>query len=84
MSVSFSCHCPERRKPVKERRWRVLQYKCNHSAFNGYKHTVSDWSEVVCLECRAMGRTKAAYVDDLKMMSKEDEAEYYKDRPGVT
>lgn len=66
MSVSFSCHCEERKKPVNQRNWRVLQRNCNHSAFSGYRYTRSDYSSVVCLTCGVEGRTKAAYVDNLK------------------
>ena len=65
MSVSFSCHCEERKKPIEKRAWRVLDYCCNHSAFNGYKCTPSDYSTVFCPRCRALGRTKAKYVDEL-------------------
>lgn len=72
MAVSFGCKCPERRKPIGERRWVVSQRHCNHSAFNGYHYTPSDWSEVWCLECRAVGRTKAAYVSSLRDATDED------------
>lgn len=65
MSVSFSCHCSERRKPVADRNWVVVQRKCNHSAFNGYHYTPSEYSTVWCNECHALGRTKAGYVDSL-------------------
>ena len=65
MSQSFSCHCPERRKPVRERNWEVLRYRHNCSAFNGYHYTPSDYSTVVCHSCHAIGRTKAKYVDFL-------------------
>lgn len=65
MAVSFSCHCAERHKPVKERQWRVLQRMCNHSAFNGYHYTPSDYSSVICLACGSEGRTKAKYVSEL-------------------
>ena len=45
----------------------VVQYKCNHSAFNGYYYTPSDYSAVRCTRpgCPGAWRTKAAYVDDL-------------------
>jgi hypothetical protein len=66
MSVAFGCKCPERKKPVRERNWVVTQRYCNHSAFNGYHYTPSDYSTVVCLSCRRSGRTKAAYVYELK------------------
>lgn len=29
-----ACKCIERKKPANQRKWRILQYKCNHSAFN--------------------------------------------------
>ena len=66
MSVSFSCHCPERKKPVSERAWRVLTRRGRHSAFDGYQWRSSAYSEVTCPVCGATGRTKAAYVNQLK------------------
>lgn len=44
----------------------VVARNCNHSAFNGYHWTPSDYSLLVCMatpRCRAIWRTKAAYVD---------------------
>lgn len=73
MSVSFGCKCEERKKPVEERRWEVLSYKCNHSAFNGYHRTPSDYSTVNCLSCGQSGRTKAAFVDVLHLRGKVSE-----------
>lgn len=67
MSGGTVCRCPESRKPLGERNWTVLDYKCNHSAFNGYRYTPSDWSKVRCNVCPAMWQTKAAYVDQLVM-----------------
>jgi hypothetical protein len=72
MSVSFSCHCPERRKPIAERNWGVYQRYCNFSAFSGYHQTPSDYSGVVCLSCRATGRTKAAFVSALPDITMKD------------
>jgi len=66
MAVTFFCKCEERSKPVAERNWEVLQYKCHHSAFSGYHCTWSQWSTVRCKTCGAVGRTKASYVDELK------------------
>lgn len=66
MSQSFNCKCPERKKPVGERNWRVVQRNCHRSAFAGYQQTYSDYSTVVCLNCAAVGRTKADYVSGLK------------------
>lgn len=44
---------------------RVLDRKCNYSAFNGYHRTRSDYSAIRCVETGAIWRTKAAYVDEL-------------------
>jgi hypothetical protein len=66
MGNSFGCKCEERSKPVDERAWIVLSRNCNHSAFSGYRRTPSAYSEVACLRCRSIGRTKAAYVAKLK------------------
>ncbi len=60
--VSFNCHCPERDKPASERRWRVTQRHSRCSAFDGYRHMWSPYSAVICLACRACGRTNALYV----------------------
>lgn len=65
MSVSFGCHCEERKKPPKERNWVVVQRRGNCSAFNGYHWTPSDYSCLFCKTCGALGRTKASYVDDI-------------------
>ena len=65
MSVSFSCKCEERKKPIKERNWEIVQYKCNYSAFNGYHYTPSNYSHIRCNTCQACGRTKANYVTTL-------------------
>jgi hypothetical protein len=45
--------------------WRVLDRRANHSAFNGYHWTPSDYSGVRCGTCGRYWRTKAAYVDTL-------------------
>jgi len=59
----MSCQCPERSKPVEQRAWVVTQRECNHSAFNGYHETPSDYSALRCLACGAVWRTKAKYVE---------------------
>lgn len=66
MSGGYFCNCGERTLPVRERKWVVYQRRCNHSAFNGYRYTPSDWSSIGCLTCGNTWRTKAAYVDDLR------------------
>lgn len=65
MSGGAACNCPERKKHVVVRRWRVMQRRCNHSAFSGYRETPSDYSSVTCLACGRVWRTKAAYVSEL-------------------
>jgi hypothetical protein len=73
MSGGKSCQCSEKREPLTApagsnrpgRLWRVIQYRCNHSAFNGYHHTSSDYSSISCLRCGAYWRTKAPYADML-------------------
>jgi len=61
MSQGVACTCKSRRY------WRVTQYRCNHSAFNGYKWTPSEYSEVRCLRCGSNWRTRAGYVYSLKI-----------------
>jgi hypothetical protein len=45
--------------------WLVLQRLCNHSAFNGYHWTPSDYSAIRCGACGRVWRTRAAYVATL-------------------
>lgn len=49
--------------------WRVVARNSNHSAFNGYHKTFSDYSAILCVEklggCGAGWRTRAAYVYEL-------------------
>lgn len=66
MSGGTKCKCPESKKPMRERLWLVAQRWCNHSAFNGYKYTPSDYSSIHCGNCSASWRTKAGYVNELK------------------
>ncbi len=54
--------------------WRIVQFQCNHSKFNGGRYAASDYSEIVCLECRRHWRTKAKYVDTLSMISDAERA----------
>jgi hypothetical protein len=47
---------------------KVLQRRCNHSAFNDYHWTRSDYSTVMCfspIHCTFNLRTKASYVAGL-------------------
>lgn len=61
------CKCPESKKPIDQRAWVITQYKCHYSAFNGYKKTDSDFSLIRCNSCGTYWRTKANYVDKLKI-----------------
>lgn len=79
MSGGQACRCSEARAPIlvptgsneRRRQWQVTQYRCNHSAFNGYHYTPSAYSSVVCRVCGASWRTGAAYVDSLEMVDRE-------------
>lgn len=73
MSGGTGCTCPERKAPIAARRWRVIQRRCNHSAFNGYHYTPSEWSSVTCIACGRAWRTKAGYAYNLPDY---DEAEW--------
>lgn len=68
MSGGTICRCEHGRT-----HWACMQYKCNHSAFNGYHYTPSDYSEVTCMACGSVWRTKAAYVAELPMWTQERE-----------
>lgn len=56
MGSPAKCSC----KPLKVV---VTVRRANYSAFSGYHHTRSDYSEVRCVQCASRWRTKAAYVD---------------------
>lgn len=66
MSQGTVCKCIESTKPLKDRNWGVSDHRCNHSAFNGYHMTPSDYSQVHCLSCGAGWRSKGQYVDSLR------------------
>jgi hypothetical protein len=55
MSGGIACMC-------KPRDIAVLRYRCNYSAFNGYRRTPSAYSTVKCRRCGSVWRTQAAYV----------------------
>lgn len=70
MSGGIACGCLERQKPLAERDWVVSQYLCNHSAFNGYHRTPSDYSTVRCNQCSTLWRSKGKFVDELVALGK--------------
>jgi hypothetical protein len=61
------CRCPESKKPLLERNWRVTQYRCNHSWFSSGRYAASDYSAIICVmpNCNGAWRTKAPYADAL-------------------
>lgn len=65
MSQGIACRCGEHKKPVKERRWVVLQRNQRCSAFDGYRVMSSDYSCVQCHICGTCWRTKADFVNTL-------------------
>lgn len=81
MSGGSSCKCLERLEPITVaadsnrpgRLWRVINYKCNYSAFNGYHYTSSDYSSCTCLRCGAVWRTKSDYAGSIKSYDRETE-----------
>jgi hypothetical protein len=67
MSGGVPCVCEGNKHPAfRWLKWRVTQRECNHSAFNGWHYTPSDYSTVICKDCRGVWRTKAAYVRKLR------------------
>lgn len=52
--------------------WRVTDYKCNYSAFNGYHYTPSNYSQVRCLRCGWFWRSNGKYVDGLATATEEE------------
>jgi hypothetical protein len=68
MAQGFSCKCPERQKPIDERNWSLVQYRWNSGAFTSSNGEPSEYSTVICESCGRSGRTKANYVDDLRLL----------------
>jgi phosphoribosyl 1,2-cyclic phosphodiesterase len=69
MSSGTACKC---KGPRAERmkNWEVTQFKCNHSAFNGYKQTPSAYSQIHCTVCGCWWRTKSRVVYSLMAKDK--------------
>ena len=53
--------------------WRVTQRKSSF-AYNGRGRRASEYSSLVCLECRRTWRTKSPYVARVRDLSDEDRA----------
>lgn len=81
MSGGVACKCLERLEPEKAlegsnrpgRLWRLVDYKCNYSKFNGRRYTPSDYSSVTCLRCGAFWRTKSDGVSVFARYDRETE-----------
>ncbi|AXH50938.1 hypothetical protein CPT_Scapp_009 [Serratia phage Scapp] len=58
----MACKCKVKRRD----NWRIIDYRCNYSAFNGYRYTPSDYSSITCLKCGSVWRSKSSYVDTLQ------------------
>jgi len=71
MSGGVSCKCEGTRKD-KIPNWKIVHYRCNHSAFNGYHKTSSDYSLIRCMKCGHSWRTKAEYVNELDFATEEE------------
>lgn len=71
MAEIYTCRCPGSRAE-RMTNWVVSVLRGNYSAFNGYRFTPSDYSEVRCERCGVRWRTKAAYVDTLPRAGDSD------------
>lgn len=74
MSKGVTCKC---KGTLEERmqNWVIIQYKCNHSAFSGYKHTSSDYSCFRCRKCQHVWRSKSDYVYTVKVLNEKNPVE---------
>jgi hypothetical protein len=65
MSAYTRCICGRKRGDHNDLVVRMRH--CNRSAFNGYRLTISKYSQVICTRkgCPGSWRTKAKYVDEL-------------------
>ncbi|MDH3382096.1 MAG: hypothetical protein OEL54_05285, partial [Flavobacteriaceae bacterium] len=63
-----ACKCEERKRPVTERNWAVVDRKMVYRSPNGYGHRYmsSDYSTITFHSCGNFWRTKSNYVDLLK------------------
>lgn len=64
----YACEC----KPKDKRKWFVMRRHERCSAFEGYRRVFSNFSDVFCLGCFRLWRTKARYVGHLPNASLED------------
>lgn len=73
MSGGYACICKRRyAADFRAKFWRIVQFMCNHSAFNGYHKTSSDYSSLRCLNCGRYWRTKANYVYTLRQANDKE------------
>lgn len=72
MSYAFSCNCPERRVPLAERKWFVVQrkYRLNVTRYSRFPVT-SKCSLIECAVCDARWYTAAKYAERLRDAKKD-------------
>ena len=58
---------------AKDHRHVVVVRNGNYSAFNGYRRTYSDYSEIRCVQTLKVWRAKGKYVGSLPDATTEDE-----------
>lgn len=72
MSGGVACTCIRNlsdaglKSIFRKQNWVVIKRNCNYSAFNGYHRAYSNYSEIHCKRCRALWRTTANYVEQLR------------------
>lgn len=70
MSGGKACTCPGKLED-KMKNWVIITYKCNYSAFSGYRRTPSNYSLFRCMSCGMMWRSKASYSILVPMINEE-------------
>lgn len=58
--------------------WRVSVRDGNYSAFNGYAFQPSDYSQVICITCHSVWRSKAKYVRGLPDITQQEREKWLK------
>lgn len=61
------CKCEESKKPIEQRNWSVMLFKCEYS--NSGVRLPSKYSVIHCNSCYSVWRTKSDYVYKIKPKS---------------
>ena len=64
----MTCQCAERTKPVRDRNWKIVSYKCVY--FEVLDWVASAYSSLKCLSCGAEWRTNTNYVEKIRNRQK--------------